>query len=111
MRTNIDIDDTLMASVMAASGHKTKKEAVEAGLKLLMRQAAYREVLRWEGKLPWGWGDEPAPESKHAGYVPGAAATSLLASEPTPPAYRPAVVKSAAKAKLKKAPEPKHGRR
>ena len=69
MRTNIDIDDALMARAMAADGHKTKKQAVEAGLKLLVRQAAYREVLKWEGELPWGWGDEPAPEAKHAGYV------------------------------------------
>jgi antitoxin ParD1/3/4 len=53
MRTNIDIDDALMAQAMAAGPFKTKKDAVEAGLKLLARQAAYREVLKWRGKLKW----------------------------------------------------------
>ena len=44
MRTNIDIDDELMAKAMQAGPYKTKKDAVEAGLKLLARQAAYREI-------------------------------------------------------------------
>ena len=70
MRTNIDIDDSLMADAMKAGPYRTKKEAVEAGLKLLARQAAYREILKWEGKLRWegdesaDWttlGDRPAP--------------------------------------------------
>lgn len=58
MRTNIDIDDDLMAAAMRAGPYKTKKEAVEAGLQLLKRQAAYREILKYRGKLQWGWGDE-----------------------------------------------------
>ena len=57
MRTNIDIDDELMAKAMEAGPYKTKKDAVEAGLKLLARQAAYREILKWRGKLKWE-GDE-----------------------------------------------------
>lgn len=60
MRTNIDIDDELMSAAMAAGPYKTKKEAVEAGLALLKRQAAYREILKWKGKLQWGW-DEHEP--------------------------------------------------
>ena len=36
MRTNIDIDE-LMAAALEAGPYKTKKEAVEAGLKLLAR--------------------------------------------------------------------------
>jgi Arc/MetJ family transcription regulator len=60
MRTNIDIDDDLMSAAMAAGPYKTKKEAVEAGLALLKRQAAYREILKWKGKLQWGW-DEQEP--------------------------------------------------
>lgn len=70
MRTNIDIDDQLMAKAMQAGPYTTKKQAVEAGLKLLARQAAYREVLKWRGKLKWE-GDEsidwtqPAPEAVH----------------------------------------------
>ena len=57
MRTNIDIDDELMAKAMQAGPYRTKKDAVEAGLRLLARQAAYREILKWEGKLRWE-GDE-----------------------------------------------------
>lgn len=57
MRTNIEIDDELMATAMKAGPFQTKKDAVEAGLKLLARQAAYREILKYEGKLHWE-GDE-----------------------------------------------------
>lgn len=57
MRTNIDIDDDLMAKAMQAGPYSTKKDAVEAGLRLLARQAAYREILKWGGKLQWE-GDE-----------------------------------------------------
>jgi antitoxin ParD1/3/4 len=57
MRTNIVIDDDIMQAAMRGSEFKTKKEAVEAGLKLLARQAHYREVLKWEGKLHWD--DQP----------------------------------------------------
>ena len=69
MRTNIDIDDALMAEAMKAAPFTTKMDAVEAGLKLLARQAAYREILKWRGKLQWQ-GDESidwsAPEPRVA---------------------------------------------
>jgi antitoxin ParD1/3/4 len=65
MRTNIDIDDALMSQAMAAGPYKTKKDAVEAGLKLLARQAAYREILKWRGKLKWE-GDESIDWTKPA---------------------------------------------
>jgi Arc/MetJ family transcription regulator len=57
MRTNIEIDDDLLAAAMQSGAYSTKKETVEAGLRLLARQAAYREVLKWRGKLKWE-GDE-----------------------------------------------------
>jgi antitoxin ParD1/3/4 len=57
MRTNIEIDEELMAQAMKAGPFKTKKATVEAGLKLLARQAACREILKWRGKLKWE-GDE-----------------------------------------------------
>jgi len=53
MRTNIVIDEALLEAAMQAGPFKTKKEAVEAGLKLLARQAAYREILALRGKLRW----------------------------------------------------------
>ena len=57
MRTRIDIDAELLAKAMRAGPYATKKETVEAGLRLLAQQAAYREILKWQGKLKWE-GDE-----------------------------------------------------
>ncbi|MFN0185705.1 MAG: type II toxin-antitoxin system VapB family antitoxin [Aquabacterium sp.] len=58
MRTNIDIDDAVMERALAAGPYKTKKDAVEAGLRLLARQAQYREILKWRGKLRWEGGEQ-----------------------------------------------------
>jgi antitoxin ParD1/3/4 len=76
MRTNIEIDDHLMAEAMKAGPFKTKKDAVEAGLKLLARQAAYREILKWRGKLKWE-GDESIDWT-----VPAEASAAVVAREP-----------------------------
>ena len=69
MRTNIVIDEKLMAEAMKAGPYKTKKDAVEAGLKLLARQAAYREILKWRGKLRWE-GDESVDWTQPASQAP-----------------------------------------
>jgi Arc/MetJ family transcription regulator len=53
MRTNIDIDDDLMKAALKASGAKTKKEAVEKGLRTLVRLRQQADVRRFRGKLPW----------------------------------------------------------
>jgi Arc/MetJ family transcription regulator len=53
MRTNIVIDDELMADAMKATGVKTKREAVELGLKTLLRLWQQQEVRRYRGKLVW----------------------------------------------------------
>ena len=53
MRTNIVIDDKLMASAMKAGAFKTKKDAVEEGLRLLARRAAYQNLRALRGKLQW----------------------------------------------------------
>ena len=53
MRTNIEIDDKLMAAAMKAGGYATKKETVEAALKILARKRAYQNVLALGGKLKW----------------------------------------------------------
>ena len=58
MRTNIEIDDKLMADVMAAGGFKTKREAVEAGLKLIKRREAYAAIRAARGTLFWDDSDE-----------------------------------------------------
>lgn len=53
MRTNIEIDDALMAAAMEAGGFKTKKEAVEEGLRLIRRRKAYADLLAARGTLFW----------------------------------------------------------
>lgn len=58
MRTNIVIDDKLMAEVMAMGDYKTKKEAVEEGLRLLKRKKAYAALLAARGTLFWDDSDE-----------------------------------------------------
>jgi Arc/MetJ family transcription regulator len=53
VRTNIVIDDDLMADAMRATGAKTKREAVELGLKTLLRLRRQQEIRRYRGKLSW----------------------------------------------------------
>lgn len=53
MRTNIEIDDKLLAEAMRASGCKTKRATVEEGLRLLARKQAYRDILALRGKVHW----------------------------------------------------------
>lgn len=53
MRTNIVIDDDLMNQALIISGCKTKKEAVEEGLKLLIAQRNQAKIRTLRGKLNW----------------------------------------------------------
>ena len=53
MRTNIDIDDALMAEAMRSSGAATKRAAVEEGLRLLIQTHSQRGVRRLRGKVAW----------------------------------------------------------
>ena len=53
MRTNIDIDDALMTEALKASGCKTKKAAVEQGLRLLVRVRKQGLIRKLRGKLHW----------------------------------------------------------
>jgi Arc/MetJ family transcription regulator len=57
MRTNIDIDDALMAEAQRACGLATKKQTVEEALRLMIRLRRQKEVgaafgrYRWHGNL------------------------------------------------------------
>ncbi len=62
MRTNIVLDDELIDQAMKAGPFRTKKEAVDAGLRLLARQAAYRDILALRGKLRW---EDASPAAGH----------------------------------------------
>jgi Arc/MetJ family transcription regulator len=53
MRTNIVIDDVLMKKAQAASGAKTKREAMEQGLKALILLGKQENVRALRGKLKW----------------------------------------------------------
>ncbi len=53
MRTNIVIDDDLMARALRATGLRTKREAVELGLKTLLRLREQGSIRGLRGKLDW----------------------------------------------------------
>jgi Arc/MetJ family transcription regulator len=53
MRTNIVIDDKLMSEALKVSGAKTKREAVEMGLKTLLQVNRQSEIRRLRGKIQW----------------------------------------------------------
>lgn len=67
MRTNIEIDDELIASVMRGYNVRTKREAVDRALRdayRLQRQAGLMDLwgLGWEGDLDAMRTDQPPPE-------------------------------------------------
>lgn len=68
MRTNIVLDDRLVRQAMRATGLKTKKAVVEAGLELLVRVKAQGSVRRLRGKVAW----EGSLDDMRAGRVPAA---------------------------------------
>jgi Arc/MetJ family transcription regulator len=53
MRTNIEIEDGLMREAMRSSGKRTKRAAVEAGLRLLVQTRAQAKIRRLRGKVRW----------------------------------------------------------
>jgi len=53
MRTNIVIDDDLMASALKMTGLRTKREAVELGLKTLIRLKQQERIRQFRGGLSW----------------------------------------------------------
>ena len=53
MRTNIEIDDALMSDALAVTGLRTKKDAVELGLKTLIKLKKQEQIKQFKGKLRW----------------------------------------------------------
>lgn len=53
MRTNIEIDDKLMAQALRLTGLKTKRAVVEAGLRILIRLKRQEDILHLAGKVQW----------------------------------------------------------
>jgi Arc/MetJ family transcription regulator len=53
MRTNIVIDDKLIAEAMKLSGARTKREAVEDSLRLMVQLKRQERIRGACGKLKW----------------------------------------------------------
>jgi Arc/MetJ family transcription regulator len=53
LRTNIVIDEKLMKETLRLTGLKTKREAVELGLRTVVRLRKQQEIRRFRGKLSW----------------------------------------------------------
>ena len=53
MRTNIVIDDKLMKETLRLTGLRTKREAVELGLRTIVRLRKQEEIRQFRGKLKW----------------------------------------------------------
>jgi Arc/MetJ family transcription regulator len=53
MRTNIVIDDELMKETLRLTGLRTKREAVELGLRTIVRLRKQEQIRRFRGKLKW----------------------------------------------------------
>jgi Arc/MetJ family transcription regulator len=51
LRTSIEIDDKLMKDALKATGARTKREAVELGLKMLVRLRAQEDARELKGKI------------------------------------------------------------
>ena len=53
MRTNVVIDDQLIKTALKLSGLRTKKDAIEAGLRLLVQFKRQAKIKNFRGKLKW----------------------------------------------------------
>ena len=53
MRTNIVIDDDLINEVLTATGLRTKREAVEMGLRVLLQLKKQEEIRNFRGEFTW----------------------------------------------------------
>jgi Arc/MetJ family transcription regulator len=66
MRTNIDIDEDLMAEAQKVSGQATKKQTVEEALRLMIRLRGQQQVDGAFGKYRWR-GDLVRSRKPHRG--------------------------------------------
>ena len=53
MRTNIEIDDKLMKDALRVTGAKSKREAVEIGLRTLVQLRSQETARELKGKITW----------------------------------------------------------
>jgi len=53
MRTNVVIDDSLMAHALRSGGYRTKRSAIEEGLRLLVQVNSQQKLRTLKGKIRW----------------------------------------------------------
>jgi Arc/MetJ family transcription regulator len=53
MRITMEIDDQLMSDALRLTGARTQREAVEMGLRTLLRLRRQEDIRRFRGKLQW----------------------------------------------------------
>jgi len=53
MRTNIDIDETLLKRAMKLSQSKTKKEAVDIALRWFVKMGRQKAIRKNRGNIAW----------------------------------------------------------
>ncbi|ASK27823.1 type II toxin-antitoxin system VapB family antitoxin [Neisseria chenwenguii] len=66
MRTNIVINEELMNEALSLSGLPSKREAVEAGLRLLVQQMRQQQLRKLRGALVWEADLKEMRENSHA---------------------------------------------
>jgi Arc/MetJ family transcription regulator len=71
MRTNIEIDDELLAEARRVAGTATKRETVEVALRELVARDRRAQILRLRGKVRWE-GDLVESRSGRGGSAPRA---------------------------------------
>ena len=64
MRTNVEIDDDLMTRALRIGGFRTKRAAVEEGLRLLVRLREQEQVRELFGKVRWEGDLERSPRGR-----------------------------------------------
>lgn len=95
-RTNIVLDDKLVAKAMKLAGVKTKKAAVEAALKAYVRKPDYSGLLALAGSGVIADDYDPKEAFSHPRY-----GNPLIAAQPATPyavEKAPATARSTAKA-------------
>ncbi len=66
MRTNIDIDDDLLAAAQRVAGTKTKRATVQYALEELVRRRERRSLMELLGDVEWEGDLEASRQSRTA---------------------------------------------
>jgi len=67
MRTNVEIDDTLMQEAPRLSGLKTKRAVIDAALRMFVRVQRQADILDLAGKVHW---EGNLDESRERRFIP-----------------------------------------